>query len=82
MGEVEVTEDVMTYELCANGEALAVPETQRERIVLWREERLLYAGWRSSFARTIAERLDLDLHRACRLMELGCDSATGWRILR
>lgn len=72
----------MTYGICNDGELVGVAEGDTERVERWREDRLVMAGWNVGFARQIAIRPDIDLHAAIRLIELGCDQRTGWRILR
>ena len=49
-----------------------LPETEIERIELWRAEELERAGYEPRAAATIAARHDIDLHRATELMRLGC----------
>lgn len=47
----------------------------------WRLERLIAAGWDEIPALIIAADHAVDLHRACGLLENGCDQATAWAIL-
>jgi hypothetical protein len=56
-------------------------ETEAERIVSWRLEELERAGYDARSAWEIAERGDVDLHRAVELLRRGCPPATALRIL-
>jgi len=72
----------MTYALAETGGLVEIEETEDERVTRWREGELLLSGWSAGFARSIANRLDIDLHVACGLLESRCDQRTAWRILR
>lgn len=72
----------MNFTIEEDGELLAVCEDESESVARWRENELVLAGWRSGMARVISEQTDIDLHVACRLLALGCDQHTAWRILR
>jgi hypothetical protein len=58
-------------------------EKRREdRIVLgWRYEELVRAGYSEREAMLVADRVDVDLHRAVALVESGCPAKTALRIL-
>ena len=58
-------------------------EKRREdRLVLgWRYEELVRAGYSERDAMLVADRVDVDLHRAIQLVESGCPSKTALRIL-
>ena len=58
-------------------------EKRREdRIVLgWRYEELVRAGYSEREAMLVADRVDVDLHRAIGLVESGCPAKTALRIL-
>jgi hypothetical protein len=72
----------MNYVLADNNELAAACENECERVNRWREETLALAGWTPGRAPTIAERADIDLRRACDLLDNGCDQYTAWRIVR
>jgi hypothetical protein len=53
-----------------------------ERVVLgWRYEELVRAGYSERDAMIVADRVDVDLHRAIQLVESGCPAKTALRIL-
>lgn len=56
-------------------------ETEIGRVVDWRRQELARAGYGGDAARAIAERLDIDLHRAIDLLKSGCPPETAVRIL-
>lgn len=47
----------------------------------WRHAQLLAAGWPEPHAFMLATLTEVDLHRACELLEHGCDVGTAWLIL-
>lgn len=47
----------------------------------WRFDELLRAGYDIADAADVALRTDIDLHRAVRLVQRGCPSATAARIV-
>lgn len=49
--------------------------------VAWRMTRLLDAGYPVDIAQTLADRTDIDLHTACRLLEDGATVIQAERIL-
>lgn len=57
------------------------PEIESERVVRWRTERLELAGFPPAAALELAERTEIDLHRAIGLLDRGCSVATALRIL-
>ena len=62
----------------------AVDEGQRRNsptVVRWRFDRLVDAGYEPEAASKLAERLEVDLHEAVRLLHRGCPPATAVRIL-
>jgi hypothetical protein len=50
-------------------------------VVRWRFDRLVEAGYERDAASDLAERVDVDLHEAVRLVRRGCPPATAVRIL-
>jgi hypothetical protein len=58
-------------------------EKRREdRLVLgWRYEELVRAGYSERDAMLLADRVDVDLHRAIELVVSGCPAKTALRIL-
>jgi len=56
-------------------------ETETERVVRWRAERLEHAGYDAVDARVLAARTDVDLHQAIGLLENGCSAEVAVRIL-
>jgi hypothetical protein len=61
---------------------LHIEETESERVVRWRAERLQRAGYDPELAHELAARADIDLHLAVELIEHGCAPETAARILR
>lgn len=55
--------------------------SEDERVAAWRLERLIVAGYPLSIAERLAERPDIDLHLAERLIEMGCPPAIAALIL-
>jgi hypothetical protein len=72
-GEAETEKTVTTAELRER--------TEIERIESWRRERLEEAGYPPFAARALAERHDIDLHRALNLLKDGCPVETALQIL-
>ena len=60
---------------------LQIIESEEERVVDWREEELLRAGYPPVAARRLARRHDIDLHKAVDLLRAGCDPKLAARIL-
>jgi hypothetical protein len=58
-----------------------LPETEIERIELWRAEELERAGYEPRAAATIAARHDIDLHKAVDLLRQGCPAELALQIL-
>jgi hypothetical protein len=56
-------------------------ETETQRVVRWRAERLERAGYDPAVALELAERPEIDLHHAIRLIEQGCAADVAARIL-
>jgi hypothetical protein len=54
---------------------------ERQRIVMWRMAVLVKAGYSLQLAETLAERDDVDLHRAVELVDQGCPTAVAALIL-
>ena len=51
------------------------------RVTAWRFEQLRQAGYEDAAAADLAERDDIDLHRAVELVEAGCSPTLAVRIL-
>ena len=62
-------------------EALEIHETEFESVRCWRLEELQRAGYEEEDATEIAFHLDIDLHYAIRLVQLGCPSRTALEIV-
>ena len=59
-----------------------LPETESERVEQWRAEELERAGYAPRDAAQLAQRFDVDLHRAIELVrERGCAHELAMRIL-
>ncbi len=56
-------------------------QTDEARILAWRLEELLRAGYGPEAASLLAARPEVDLHRAIELRTRGCAQATAVRIL-
>ena len=56
-------------------------ETEQVRVLSWRVERLLDAGYDGEAALVIGLDPGIDLHRAVELVRAGCPPATALRIL-
>ncbi len=56
-------------------------ESEEERVIRWRTEGLLRAGYTNCIALELALRSDVDLHFAIGLVRRGCPTATAARIL-
>jgi hypothetical protein len=61
---------------------LHLQESETDRVVRWRTERLVRAGYDAEVARELATRADVDLHFAVELIERGCAPEMAARILR
>ena len=57
------------------------PETELQRIELWRAEELERAGYEPRAAATLAARHDIDLHLATGLIRKGCSPQLALEIL-
>ena len=55
--------------------------SELDRVVDWRLRELRRAGYTDSGARSLAERVEIDLHRAIDLLKTGCPEETALRIL-
>lgn len=62
-------------------ESELIVETELGRVVEWRMGELRRAGYEEQDARRLAERVDVDLHRAIDLIRSGCPAETAVRIL-
>jgi hypothetical protein len=62
-------------------ESHVVYESELARVVDWRRRELVRAGYGDSGARDLAERVEIDLHRAIDLLKSGCPEETALRIL-
>jgi hypothetical protein len=56
-------------------------ESEEARVVEWREQELLRAGYQPTAARALARRTDVDLHKAVDLVRSGCAAELAARIL-
>jgi hypothetical protein len=56
-------------------------ETEAGRVVRWRAQELERAGYDAASAAELAERSDIDLHRATGLSESGCPVELALQIL-
>ena len=56
-------------------------ETEDERILRWRLDELVRAGYPTAAAELVAPRHDIDLHAAASLVRRGCPVETALRIL-
>ena len=56
-------------------------ESEEARVMEWREQELLRAGFQPTAASALARRPDVDLHRAVDLVRSGCDPELAARIL-
>jgi hypothetical protein len=54
---------------------------ERWNVILWRQEELERAGWPAALALDLAERTDVDLHRACELLRRGATVELALEIL-
>jgi hypothetical protein len=59
----------------------ALAPTEHDQVVRWREHELERAGFELALARTLARRLDVDLHQAVDLLNRGCSPDLVARIL-
>jgi len=57
------------------------PKDELETVQTWRVEELVRAGYDESAAKTIAQRYDIDLHRAVDLLRNGCPPDLALNIL-
>jgi hypothetical protein len=62
-------------------EEIQIAETEADRVVRWRAQELERAGYDPGAAAQLAERNDVDLHRAIELIELGCPADLALQIL-
>jgi hypothetical protein len=62
-------------------ESDVIIETELGRVVDWRLRELMRAGYPEASARQLAERVEIDLHRAADLLKTGCPPETALRIL-
>jgi hypothetical protein len=56
-------------------------ETESERVLRWRIDELERAGYDPQSAQALAERTDVDLHRASDLIRRGCPTPVALKIL-
>ena len=61
---------------------IQLQETEADRVVRWRSQELERAGFAPAAAAELAERADVDLHRAIELLESGCPAELALEILR
>jgi hypothetical protein len=62
-------------------ESEVIVETELGRVVDWRMRALMRAGYPEDAARQLAERVEIDLHRAGDFLKTGCPPETALRIL-
>ena len=60
---------------------IQLEETEAGRVVRWRAQELERAGYDAANAAELAERNDVDLHRAIGLLESGCPVELALQIL-
>lgn len=61
---------------------LAEPETSEEsKVEKWRYDELIKAGYSPTTAKKISRRPDIDLHKAIKLIKIGCPPDVAARIL-
>jgi hypothetical protein len=60
---------------------IQLQETEADRVVRWRAQELERAGYAPAAAAELAERNDVDLHRAIELLESGCPAELALEIL-
>ena len=60
---------------------IQLEETEAGRVVRWRAQELERAGFDAASAAELAERADVDLHRAVQLLESGCPVELAVQIL-
>jgi hypothetical protein len=61
---------------------IQLQETEADRVVRWRAQELERAGFGAAAAAELAERNDVDLHRAIELLQSGCPVELALEILR
>jgi len=57
------------------------PQDSLDQVEAWRLHCLLRAGWKLEHAQVIAILVDVDLHKACRMVQAGCESEMALQIL-
>jgi hypothetical protein len=62
-------------------EAVREVETEEERVLRWRQDKLLRAGYGERLALKLALRRHVDLHVAVDLLRRGCPPETAAQIL-
>jgi len=62
-------------------EAEVVYDSELARVISWRRRELRRGGYDDESAREIAQRVEIDLHRAIDLLKSGCPVETAVRIL-
>jgi hypothetical protein len=67
--------------MAANKTVAKRSDRQAPEVLRWRLERLIDAGYPAATASSLAERVEIDLHLAIRLVRNGCPPATAVRIL-
>lgn len=60
---------------------LEEPTGEDAKLIRWRREQLIGAGYERTDAEILAERLDVDLHRAVWLLQHGCAEPLAVEIL-
>jgi hypothetical protein len=62
-------------------EAVRETETEADRVLRWRVDELVRAGYTERLALRLASRRHVDLHQAVELLARGCPPETAARIL-
>jgi hypothetical protein len=70
----------MTNSMSAVDTEVYLPD-ETERVICWRASELIRAGYDPNVAVDLAERQDVDLHRALELVERGCPLELATQIL-
>jgi hypothetical protein len=61
--------------------AAGTQQTEHDKVVSWRLQVLIEAGYNGEPAERIAERVDVDLHRAVAMIRRGCSPRLAAQIL-
>jgi hypothetical protein len=61
--------------------ATGTQQTEHDKVVSWRLQVLIQAGYSGDPAERLAERVDVDLHRAVAIVRRGCSPRLAAKIL-